>query len=410
MRTWMPILIAWSCTFAAGIAVGAERAILTGKVSDADGKPVEHATALVYEAGVKKGYSVYCPTCWLDCGKHTFTDAEGKYTINGLNAELLFTLLVVRDGYSAAYVKKVNPASGPTDMAVLKPRPAIEDVSQVVRGRVLDGHGDPVPDAVVEQQGVTFNGERGLGTRFGPMDWIDLMAVTNENGEFEIAYSKPAVRMILQVRPRAMAPKLFTEPTGADRKTMVVTDGATIRGRLIQDGKPVANAEVGLSTHAHGAGTVYPEVRIGTQEDGKFAITNVPAGRIWYVYPKKESLASRGLGADAFPGETKNDAQVVDVGDIQLTSAYTLRGRVVLTNGKPIPPDMHVTLADDRTFDAEIALLGADGSFEFRGLPKGVYSVAPGVKGYRVAEGFAGEALVNRNINDLVIRMDPGRP
>src|SRR5258708_31587415 len=221
--------------------------------------------------------------------------------IGGVSASLFFTRLVGVEGSGADMGKRGNPANRPTDTAVLKPRPAIEDVSQVVRGRVLDGHGEPVPDAVVEQQRVTFNGERGLGTRFGPMDWIDLMAVTNEKGEFEIAYSKPAVRMILQVRPRAMAPKLFTEPTGADRKTMVVTDGATIRGRLIQDGKPVANAEGGLSTHAHGAGTVYPEVRIGTQEDGKFAITNVPAGRIWYVDPKKESLASRGLGADAFP-------------------------------------------------------------------------------------------------------------
>src|SRR5713226_3203802 len=144
-------LLAVYATATLGNLSAGERATATGKVVDAEGKPVEHATVLVYEAGVKKGYSVYCPTCWLDCGKHTFTDAEGKYTINGLNAELLFTLLVVRDGYSAAYVKKVDPAKRPTDTAVLKPRPAIEDVSQVVRGRVLDGHGEPVPDAVVEQ-------------------------------------------------------------------------------------------------------------------------------------------------------------------------------------------------------------------------------------------------------------------
>ena len=40
-----------------------------GQVDDASGKPVAQATVLVYEAGVRKGYSIYCPTCWTDCGK-----------------------------------------------------------------------------------------------------------------------------------------------------------------------------------------------------------------------------------------------------------------------------------------------------------------------------------------------------
>src|SRR3954453_21951356 len=113
-------------------------ATVTGKVSTADGKPVEHATVLVYEAGVKKGYSIYCPTCWVDCGKHTFTDADGNYQITGLNHDLIFTLLVVREGYSAAYVKKVNPENGPAKTAVLKMRPPIDDLSKVVRGQVVD--------------------------------------------------------------------------------------------------------------------------------------------------------------------------------------------------------------------------------------------------------------------------------
>ena len=51
---------------------------ITGQVDDASGKPVAQATVLVYEAGVRKGYSLYCPTCWTDCGKRATTDAEGK--------------------------------------------------------------------------------------------------------------------------------------------------------------------------------------------------------------------------------------------------------------------------------------------------------------------------------------------
>ena len=53
---------------AACLTAAEERVTMTGKVVDASGKPVDHATVMVYEAGVKKGYSVFCPTCWTDCG------------------------------------------------------------------------------------------------------------------------------------------------------------------------------------------------------------------------------------------------------------------------------------------------------------------------------------------------------
>jgi hypothetical protein len=405
----------WTCTFLIALACIAradERATITGKVTTSAGDPVEHATVLVYSAGVKKGYAEFCPTCWADCGKRTTTDAEGAFTITGLSPDLIFTLLVLRDGYSAKYVQKIDPAKGPAETATLKPRSPVEDVSQVVRGLVTDVHGRPLRDAVIEQEGVGIRGPNGLGHRFGAgRDWIDEMAVTNEKGEFEMAYSKPAVEMILQVSARGMAPKLFTEPTGADRKTMVVTDGATVRGRLMANGKPVANAELGLITHERRSGTMYAEVLIGTKDDGTFAITNVPPGRIWMIYPKMESVAARGIGTQAKPLETKDDGQDIDVGDIELHAAHTLKGRVVLSDGKPIPPGMHVSVGADQAWDNQMVEIAADGSFEFHGLPAGVYSVHPSVKGYLAgSDGFGVEALVNRDIANLVLRMTPAPP
>ena len=385
-----------------------ERATATGAVTDAAGAPLEHATVLVYEARVKKGYSIYCPTCWVDCGKHAFTDAAGRYTIAGLNPDLHFKLLVLKDGYSAAFIDKVDPANGPAPAAALKPRPPIEDLSQVVRGRLVDARGNPVRDAIVEQAGVTYRGPRGLGRTFGPVDWIDLVAVSNEKGEFEIAYSKPAVEMTLNVSPRGMAPKIFNLPTGPDRKTMTVTEGATVRGRLLgPDGKPVANAEVGISTHSRNSGSTLPEVRIGTREDGTFAITNVPAGRMWNLYARMDSIAARGMASAMLPCETKDDGQEVDLGDIRLLPAYTLRGRVVLTDGKPIPPDNRVTLGADWGTDAQMTSLVTDGTFEFKGLARGVYSLAPALRSYKLADGATGEVLVDRDRKEVVLRMEP---
>lgn len=401
----VPVLLLLIAMNAAGFA---ERAAVSGKVLGSDGKPIEHVTVLVYEAQTRRGYSMYCPTCWVDCGKRTLTNAEGEYSISGLNPDLVFELLVVRNGYKPVFVGKVDPSKGPAKDAILKPRAAAADPLQTVRGRVLDDQGIPVRDAVVEQQGITFHGG---GRSFGPddsPDWIQPLAATDERGQFEITYAKPLTAITVSVTPRAMAPKLVTLPTGSEEKTVTVTQGATVRGRLLQpDGTPARNAEIGVFVHNRTAGAVFQEVRIGTKDDGTFAITNLPSGRIWYVYPKMESLAARGLVADPVLIETKDDGQEVNVGAIKLRTAYTLRGKVVLDDGNEIPPDMHITLSSDAGFDTQIATLAQDGSFEFPGLSSGVYSVAPAVRGYRASAGFSGEVLMDRDDKRIVIHMAP---
>jgi hypothetical protein len=197
--------------------------------------------------------------------------------------------------------------------------------------------------------------------------------------------------------------------TGADRKTLTVAQGATIKGRLVRDGKPVANAEIGLATHSRISGTVLPEMRIGTNADGTFSLTNVPAGRVYYLYGKMESLAPQGGAADLIECETKDDGQVVSLGDIQVRQAHMLRGRVVLADGKPIPPEMHVNLSADRAWDSQSVVMDAEGRFEFKGLASGVYTLMPSLRKYMLADQYGQEVLVNRDINDLVLTMQPSK-
>ena len=390
----------------AGAALAAERVTAVGKVVDADGNAIKHAAVLVYSAGVKKGFSIFCPTCYVDCGKRTFTGADGTYSIAGLNPDLVFNFLIVHEGYNATFVDRVDPQKGPAETAVLKKRTSPENPSQIVRGRVVDRKGTPVRDALVEQQGAIF----GQGRSFGPTGWIDLIAVTNDQGEFEIAYSKPLDAAIVQVSPRGMAPKLVTVSTGPDRKTITVTEGATIRGRLLQNGKPVAQAEMGLSSHSQRDGENLPEVRIGTDEDGKFAITNIPPGRVWYLYAKMEALAPRDLSAEIVECATKGDGQDVNVGDIPVRPAYTLRGKIVLSDGKPIPPDMRINLFSDRVRDSQTLRLAPDGLFEFKGLTRGVYSLAPSVRGYEWRDNQSMELLIEGDVSNLAVLLQPATP
>ncbi len=406
MRRLALSLLFTASLFCAGPAVAAERLTAVGKVIDADGKAVEHVVVLVYSAGVKKGFNRYCPTCYVDCGKHTFTGTDGTYRIAGLNPDLMFNFLIVREGYNAVFVNKVDPEKGPAETAVLQKRTSPENAAQIVRGRVVDGKGTPVRDALVEQQGAIFE----QGRQFGAMGWIDLIAVTNSQGEFEIAYSKPLKAAIVQVSPRGMAPKLATLSTGPDRKTITVTEGATIRGRLLQNGKPVGQAEMGLSTYSRLSGEAFPEVRIGTDEHGKFTITNIPPGRIWYLYGKMDALAPRGLSAEIVECATKGDGQDVGVGDIPVRPAYTLRGQIVLSDGKPIPPNMRVNLFSARVPDSQTHTLAPDGHFEFKGLGRGVYRLSPSVKGYEVQDTQSIELLVEGDVSNLEVLLQPATP
>lgn len=127
-------------------------------------------------------------------------------------------------------------------------------------------------------------------------------------------------------------------------------------------------------------GDPYNEIRIGTHPDGSFIITNVPAPVEWYLYGKVESVAARGATA-LIECATKRDNESIDLGDIQIKPCHRLRGRVVLSDGKPIPDGMRMTIGSDRTFDSQTAMLAADGRFEFGGLRSDSYSVFASVKG-----------------------------
>jgi protocatechuate 3,4-dioxygenase beta subunit len=386
MQIRILIALALSC---ASIAA-ADRASITGRVADPAGNPVEHATVLVYHAGVKQGYSTFCPSCYADCGKRAFTDNKGEFQFPSLASDLWFDLLVLRDGSVPTIVKKVDPAKGPTPAVTLKSRSDLTGLT-VLRGHVVDVHGKAVRDAIVEPQGVATTRDGKEICIYGTIDGLDPFAVTNDKGDFDIVSTTPASRMVILVEPRGMAPKIFTNiATGDERHTLTVTDGALIRGRLLQDGKPVTDAELGLIARQHGwgadlklIGAPYTEIRIGTRDDGSFAITNVPPGVEWYLYGKMQSLASRGA-TEIVKLVTKDDGQEIDLGDIPVQSAHSLRGQVVLSDGTAIASGSRVILSSSQAWDSQIVVLDSEGRFEFHGLTTGDYEINAGIRGYRL--------------------------
>jgi hypothetical protein len=123
---------------------------LNGFITGASGQPIGDATVLVYSAGVRTGYSLFCPTCYVDCGKRTTTDGAGRFTIAGLDDELRFNLLVVKDGFAPAWIRTADPQKSEVISAVLQPRQPIADLRRVLSGRIVDRQGQRVATAMSE--------------------------------------------------------------------------------------------------------------------------------------------------------------------------------------------------------------------------------------------------------------------
>jgi len=394
MKKWLWIVLVTAVCLVATCAVSMadDMVTLTGRVTDREGKPIEHATVMVYRAGVKKGYSTFCPSCYADCGKRAITDGNGTFTFKRLSPDLWFELLVARDGYGPAFAKKIDPSSGTPVTATLARRKTVSDPDRVFRGRIEDSAGRTVRDVVVQPVGLLLDSRTG-SSGYGTIEGLDPVAISNEKGEFEIVYSKPGLKILVSVEARSMAPAFSVIPAGLERHAITIVRGATVRGRLVQDGIPVGDAEVGLNgrlrcgfdQNLELSGYPYDEIRIGTQPDGTFAITNVPAPVDCYIYSKMESVAARGA-TGTVECSTKHDNEIVDVGDIQIRPAHRLQGRVVLSDGKPIPDGMRVTISSERASDTQTAMLPPEGRFEFVGLATGSYSVFASVKGYTLPE------------------------
>lgn len=383
----------------------AGRVAAEGSVVDASNRPVADATVVVYSAGVRKGYSRFCPTCYADCGKRARTDSAGHFSIAGLDDDLIFNLLIVRDGFSPKVIAAVDPLKGAVGPTAIKPRTFSSDPRREVHAKVVDATGMAVPYVLVETQGATFVQDGQVVPMFGGFGADDSLAVANENGEFALPVSRPVLKVLLRLSARAKAPRIVNIETGLDSTTLVVGDGATVRGRLLKRGTAVPNVELNLRSIGNMSGTIFPEEHVSTDENGRFSFTSVPVGRVWNLSASIRSLAGRGAVA-ALPLATEEDGQDVNVGDVRVQKGLILAGRIELTDGKPVPEGMSLTFQSGE-LTGQVVMLGRNGTFDIRGIMPGAYLIYPAVKGYSAPDKPYFEVLANHDTSNLVLRLQP---
>ena len=361
---------------------------LTGIVVDASTKALSGATVYVYTAFPKVGVSAFCPSCYRDCGKHVSANRAGQFRLKALDPTLRFDLLAVADGYEPSFVHHIDPTGGPVTIK-LTPR-SIADADRLITGTVVDPHGKPVVGATVAPRGYRSEGRVGYGNLPG----VDQLSLTNAKGEFALRIPAADAKLDVLVTARSLAPHIERMLAPGQSKTIQLTEGSTITGHVMRDGKPLAGARVGFVQSNRASSGFLGRFEIGTNRDGLFVMTNLGSNQRYRVYTPMEGLS----GGVAEPGivDLGADKTSADAGTLVVRPGRRIAGTVVVPEGASIPPHTQITFGYDLTGDGRSVEVRGDGTFSFDGVPKGDAELAiriPGLKLIPSAPDAYGVAL-----------------
>jgi Carboxypeptidase regulatory-like domain len=320
----------------------------------------------------------------------------------------------VADGYvPAGLPKAADPSAGPVAFKLQRHDLDRRDPALILKGRVLDEQGRPVAEAIVEP----FGFGRGIGAQFGGLQGFDPLALTNDQGTFRLRVPEKDLQVYVQVTGRFLAPRKFAKlaagPAGHD---LTLLAGATLRGRVLKQGKPLAGVAVGAAQRDRNAETFVGDFQAATDAQGVFQVRNAPSGEVLALYGLLGSLHGHG----ALPArqlKTGPSGREQDLGDLEVQPGYRLTGRVILTDGKRPPEGTRVLLSREEAWDTAQALADADGRFVFTDLPAEHYSLSANVRGYHVSarnasldliNGFQLLGVVRADTENLRLLLEPG--
>jgi hypothetical protein len=313
--------------------------------------------------------------------------------------------VIAARGFEPETLSKVDPTQGPLAVR-LKPRPKDQlPTNQTVFGRVLDARKRAVAGAAVTIVGVTAGGGTGYGQQ---AKGTDVVAVSDSAGEFEIYVAKPFDSLELEIDTPGLARTKFAGATpGGARRDFVLPVGAALVGRVVRDGKPVKGINVGVASVDRSAGNFTGDFVVGTDADGLFVFSSLPAARDYQFYGVMDSL--RGIGAlPARVVRVGRDGSRTDLGVISLKPGWRLAGEVRATNAKTLPVGSRLILGREGAWDFSVIDLPADGRFDLPNVPGETVSMRVGMAGYRAAGSQPKLGRLASDRTGLLFSMEPG--
>lgn len=327
---------------------------------------------------------------------------------------------VVSAGREPRLLAQVNSLGGqPLHVIRSASRKLPHDPRRILRGRVIGPLGQPVVGAIVNPFGCKAVAKRQMGRYAtdrwqGPMPGTDPQATTDNDGRFVIVTGEPMVGVDLFVRCAGMERKKFElVPTGLDEQRLQLGAGATVQGRLVEGNEPLAGTRIGLVQQDRGMDQFVGPFETTTDREGRFTFANLPAETKMILHGYMEDLGPRGA-LPARTVQTRGNSKLLDLGDVAIERAHRLSGRLVLADGKAVPPHTRVSIYSGDSLEVE---MGADGRFSASGVPAGAVRLRVRLPGYRLSDRNRSrnprqptlEGRIERDIDDLVVLLEPGQ-
>jgi protocatechuate 3,4-dioxygenase beta subunit len=389
---------------------------LSGKVVGPDGQPLQGATVRLYTATEKSGPSLRCPSCYPDCSKRSTTDSAGKFTFSSLDPNLVFRVLVVADKMAPRIIEGVDPGRGQLSVQLQLLNPEKLSKNRVLYGRVVDPSGAPVSGAIIMP--VVWKDSKQSELWHAHSEGIDPLAVTNLQGEFLVTSTKPGFLACLQVDAAGYAKMLSPwVQAGGNAHVFQLQYGVSVRGRLLQNGKGVANAVIVLVQENRSLENFFGPIDIITDHDGFFMLRNVADNTTYYLHG---SMTDSQSWEGAVPvrkldiaKDSKDPAPLTLIAD----PVFSIKGKLILPEVRGLPKPAQLALTPNHTWESQVVNVDENGSFAFLGVPPGQVTISVKVAGYRLSETnksanpYLPNSLtgcVTANISQLALLLVPG--
>ncbi len=213
---------------------------------------------------------------------------------------------------------------------------------------------------------------------------IDPLAISDASGEFRLTGPDSVVAWVLHISARGSSPRVFPGAASARAPLLFkLESGATVTGTVMREGNPVPGAVIGIAQVDRDAFNSVPPDTIAADEHGQFTFANVPPSQDYAFSGIIESLAPWALRT--IVRTVGEDDSVTTLPPLQLEMGHRLEGRVVLSDGKPVPPGTQLVLARELSGSFMQVPMDSTGHFELTGLPPETIQLSVRIKGYRVA-------------------------
>ena len=384
----------------------AQNALVEGIVKSKDGHPVEGAVVRVEEfrpAGAKDME----PAEQL---VETATGPDGRFSLPSLTSNRVYKLKAYAVGFASVLWE--DSSKTPIEM-IMSPGERKESKGKYsLRGKVLGPDGKPLAWARVEPDGIGTDGSTGWGYESHFPDHVR----TDKEGGFVFARDERFTRLQVTIEVPGLARTRVWLETTNEANVVQMGLGATLTGRVLKQGKPLAGLRVGVSGTDRNSMLYAGNFETRTREDGTFIFSHLVTVTSWQLYGLVASFKEHG----SLPPRTVSSGgqgQTNDVGDLEVTTGLRLSGKVQSRTGEPLPKDLRVYVGYDTAWDSQFANVDGSGQFAFDGLFSGKMNVGIQAQGWRltgdnrsmnVYNSYEMVGLLERDKEDLLLVVEKG--